>query len=79
MSLGYSLQVLCSFVLLAGALFLFSKMAKRVQKYQFTEEIKVLDRKGLDQGISLVLVSVKDHEFLLGISGKDVKVLDKIK
>lgn len=58
---------------------MFSRMAKRVQAHQFTGDIQVLDRKGLEQGVSLVLVSVKDQEFLLGISGKDVKVLDKIK
>lgn len=79
MTLGYSVQVLFSLGLLAGALFLFSKMAKRVQTQQFTGDIRVLDRKGLDQGVSIVLVSVKDHEFLLGVSSKDVKVLDKIK
>lgn len=58
---------------------MFSKMAKRAQKHPFTEEIKVLDRKGLDQGISLMLVSVRDHEFLLGINAKEIKVLDKLK
>ncbi len=79
MTLGYSLQVFFSLTLLAAALFVFSKMAKRVQKQHFTEDIKVLDRKGLDQGISLILVSVRDHEFLLGISAKEIKVLDKIK
>ncbi len=78
MTIGYSLQVLASLGLLAGALFLFSKMAKRVQRHQFTGDIQVLDRKGLDQGISLVLVAVKGQEFLLGISGKDVKVLEKL-
>ena len=79
MTIGYSFQVLFSLALLGVALFLFSRMAKRVQTHKFTGDIQVLDRKGLDQGISLVLVAVKDHEFLLGISGKDVKVLDKIK
>ena len=79
MTIGYSLQVLFSLALLGAALFLFSKMAKRAQKHTFTEEIKVLDRKGLDQGISLMLVSVRDHEFLLGINAKEIKVLDKLK
>jgi flagellar biogenesis protein FliO len=79
MTISYSLQVLFSLALLGAALFVFSRFAKRVQTHQFTGDIHILDRKGLEQGISLVLVSVKDKEFLLGISGKEIKVLDKIK
>lgn len=76
MTFGYSLQILVSLALLGGALFLFSRMAKRVQGTQFTGEIKVLDRKGLEQGVSLVLISVRDKTLLVGVSGKDIKVLD---
>jgi len=79
MTIGYSFQVLFSLALLGVALFFFSKMAKRVQTHKFTGDIQVLDRKGLDQGVSLILISVRDQEFLLGISGKDIKVLDKLK
>lgn len=77
MSMSYYVQVIVSLGILAGVLYGVLRFTKYAQKAKYTEDIKVIDRVPLNQSVSLLIVKVKDKEYLLGVSGKDVQILEK--
>jgi flagellar biogenesis protein FliO len=51
------------------------KISKFTQGKRFSGDIKIIDRRGIDSGVTLMVVQVKNEEFLLSISNKSVQVL----
>ncbi len=51
------------------------KIARVTQDKRFAGDIKIVDRRGIDSGVTLMVVEVKGNQFLLSIAGKTVQVL----
>ncbi len=52
-------------------------MAKKLYKIKYKGEIKILDRQPVDTHSAVVLLEVKQHHFLVGVSGKGMSLLHK--
>ncbi len=51
------------------------KIARVTQDKRFAGDIKIIDRRGIDSGVTLMVVEVKGSQFLLSVAGKVVQVL----
>lgn len=45
---------------------------------KFSREIKVIDRKLIDTGVVLVIVEVRSVSYLMGVSSKDIKIVERL-
>jgi flagellar biogenesis protein FliO len=77
MPLSYYVQVILSLCILLAILYGVLKFSKRIQKVKYSGEIEIIDRRVIDNGVALVMVSVHDKNFLLSVSGQTVQVIDK--
>lgn len=72
------LQYIVSIVLLIGLLVLVQYGAKHLKARRFSGDIQIKDRAVIDNGVSLVIVSVRDKELLLGVSNKDIQIVKEL-
>ena len=75
MTSDYYLKLLFSLTILVAILYGVLYVVKRFNRQRYTGDIHVKDRLVIDNGVSLLVVSVRKKEMLLGVSGKDIKVL----
>lgn len=77
MSFSYYLQVIVSLLVFVGVLYGVLHVSKRLKLQKYTGEIKVKDRLSIDNGVSLMIVTVKNQEIFLSVTQKNVKVIKK--
>ncbi len=75
---SYNSQMLLTLSGVAIILYLALKYSKKAVEGKFSGEIKVIDRKVVDNGATLVMVKVRKKEYLLGMSAKGIYVLDTL-
>jgi len=78
MTTSYYLQVIFSLSLLAIVLYVIVKFANKWQKNRYSGDITIIDRKPIDTGSSLVIAKIRSQEYLLGLSGKTIHLLEKL-
>lgn len=78
MDVAYSIQLIATLGVLATALFVALKYAKTYQVKNFSGDIKIIDRRAIDQGVNLVIVEVEGKRYLMGTANKDIKVLSEL-
>ena len=78
MGLHSYLQIIFSLVVFLGVAYGAQRLAKTYQKKRFTTEMKIIDRIGIEAGVTLSIVSVRGQDYLLSVGGKDVKLLQKL-
>ena len=67
-AVGSLLGILC-------VMFVIMKLTQVTQGKRFSGDIKVIDRRGLDSGVTLMMVQVKEDRFLMSVANKSVQVL----
>ena len=75
MSIAYYLQVGLTTLILAGVLYGLLRVSRTYQTQKFSGEIQILDRKALENQVSLMIVKVRDKEMLLSVTSKRVRLL----
>ena len=78
MPANYTLQVLFTLSLLAITLFVVVKLSEKWQLKKYSGEIQIKDRRHIDANSALVIASIRSKDYLIGISGKDLKLLDTL-
>lgn len=77
MELAYSLKMMTTLALLCGILYVVLKWAERYKRKNFSGDMRVVDRLPVGPGQSLVIVTVRSHQFLMSV-GKDVRLLKEL-
>lgn len=77
-SVTYYAQVIIALLIFVGILTLVIRFSQSIQRKKFTGEIKVLDRSTVDNGVTLLIVNVREKDYLLSIGGKEVKLLQEL-
>ena len=78
MGIGYSLQLTVTFLVLAIILYLLSKYSKKIRLKHFSGDIKIVDRRFIDHGVSLVIVGIEESKYLLSVSNKNTELISKL-
>ncbi|NQY73429.1 MAG: flagellar biosynthetic protein FliO [Candidatus Margulisbacteria bacterium] len=78
MSAAYYFQILFSLLIFFGLVYGLFVFSKRVQKKRFSGDIKVTDRLLIGNHASLVIVTIRSHEYLISVGGKDIRLLEKL-
>jgi len=78
MSSYYFIQVFITIALLGVFLFVLIKGSTYLQQKRYTGDIKILDRKPIDSNASLLIVKIKKEEYIVGVSGKDISIFEKL-
>jgi len=79
LDLHYYIRVSVTCFIFLIVLYFILKWSKSLQKKRYSGEIKIIDRISIDNGVTLVLVNIRDKNLLLGTGNRDVKVLDIFK
>ncbi len=75
----YYLQVLVTLLVILGLMFALYKGALALNAKRFVRELRLTDRLPLDTGVSVCVVQYKEHEYLLGIGNKELRIIEKLK
>jgi flagellar biogenesis protein FliO len=51
---------------------------KKVRLEKFSGELKIVDRLPLNATAAVVLVQFRDKEYLMGVGGQNVEILEKL-
>lgn len=78
MSLSQYVTAFISILILFAFLFALLKISHYLRMKKFSGDISIVDRIPLDTNSSIMIVKVREKEFLLGVGNKDIKVLDKL-
>ena len=78
MTTGYLVQTLLSLLILSGIMWGVLSFTKKLRLQKFTGELKVIDRLPLNATTSVVLVDFRDHQYLMGVGGQHVEILEKL-
>ena len=78
MSASYYLQVIVTLGLFLGFLFLAIYFTRRFQAKNFSQDIKILDRRAIDAGASLLIVEVKKKKYLLSVGSKNTQLIREL-
>jgi hypothetical protein len=78
MTLSYYFNVLLTVFLVTALVWTSLKLTKTYRNKRFTGEVKLIDRIGLDAGVSLLILDVRGQQYLVSIGGKDVKLLKEL-
>ena len=78
MSIGYSIQLTVTLLLLAGVLYLLSKYSKKIQLKRFSGDIKIIDRRPIDHGVSLLIIGIENTKYLISVNNKQTTLISKL-
>ncbi|MBG91386.1 MAG: hypothetical protein CL521_06190 [Actinobacteria bacterium] len=78
MEITYYGQVLIVLAVMGLVLIGGIKASKTVYLKKFAGDLKVKDRLALNANVSLVVVQVRDQEYLLGVGSKEISVIQQI-
>ncbi len=78
MSTGYYLQVILSLLIISGIMWVVLRMTKNLQKQKFSGEMKVVDRIPLSNATALLVVKLREKEYLLSVGGQNVQFLETL-
>ncbi len=76
--ISYYIKAIFSLAVVLGVLYVILRASRALHKHHFSGEMKVIDRLALEQGVSLVIVKVRNQELLVSLAGKELKILDKL-
>jgi flagellar biogenesis protein FliO len=79
MPISQYIQTIVTLVFFAGILVGLLWLSKFFQKKKYAGNIKVVDRLAIDHGVSLVIVEIREEEYLMSVGGKELRLLSKIK
>jgi flagellar biosynthetic protein FliO len=74
----YYIKAILSLALVLGILYALNWWIRKYQKTPLNSQMKVVDRVGLAPGVSLVMVQIKDTQYIAGVSGKELTLLRKL-
>ncbi len=75
---GYQLSVVLTLGGLCGVLYLVLRYTKTIQQRRFSGEMTVVDRLPIDQGATLIIVTVKQEQLLFSVSSKEVRLIKSL-
>lgn len=76
---GYLVQVVLSLAIVLGLIYLISKyVLPRLQVTPRGKLLEVVDRIGLEPGVSTYMVKIKSKVYVLAVSSKNVELIDKL-
>ena len=78
MPIEYYFKLLSALCILGAMLFGLHQLSIRIQKKKYSGEIQIIDRKPLDAQNTILLLKVRQQEYLLGVNGKQMHVLEKL-
>ena len=78
MSVSQYVTAFISILTLFAFLFALLKASHYLRMKKFSGDISIIDRIPLDANSSVMIVKVRQKEYLLGVGNKDIKVLDQL-
>jgi flagellar biogenesis protein FliO len=78
MTIGYYIQTLLSFSLIVLLLWVSLKYVKKLQIKRLANEMAILDRLAVSKNNAILIVQIRNHDYILAVSENDVKILDKL-
>lgn len=78
MPLAYYIKLLGSLVVVIAILAVVQRVSKFVFQRRYSGSMSVVDRLGLDVGVSLLIVQVENKKYLMSLGGKDLRVLKEL-
>ena len=69
------LQVVLTLLAVLVGMFFLLRFSRVVQGKKFSGEIKVLDRRAVDASVTLMVVRVRNEEFLISVANKNLAVI----
>lgn len=78
MSIGYYLQVIVTLGLLSLAAYGILRALKEYQSRQYTGDMHVIDRLIVGPQCTLVIVEIRHTHYLFSITGKEVRLVEKL-
>lgn len=78
MSPLYLIQVCVTLILFCCILYFGLRFSRHVHHKKFSGDIKIIDRVPVDNGVSLLMVDIKGQTYLLGVTPKQVNLLEKL-
>ena len=78
MDVAQYLRLFLSLSFLFGILYIGLKLSSKWQRKRYSGDITIVDRLGVDSGVSVLLIKVKDKEYLIGVGGKELHLITEI-
>jgi len=78
MPLAYYIKLFISLAVIVGVLSLILKLSKSFHQKKYSGSISIIDRLGVDIGVTLLVVKIKNQTFLMSVGGKDIKLLKEL-
>ncbi len=72
------LQGIVALSVLLGTAYGVQYLAKIYQKNRYSTELQIVDRLGIEAGVTLLIVAVRGSEFLVSVGGKNVQLLQSL-
>ncbi|MCP4049606.1 MAG: FliO/MopB family protein [bacterium] len=77
MTASYYVQVIITLSLFAGLLLILLKYSKKLTNQRFSSEIKIIDRKAVDAGATLLIVEIRGQQYIMSAGNKNINLLHK--
>ncbi len=74
----YYLKTLVSLGAILSVLYIILKVSKSYFKHQYTGEMKILDRLQIDQQAAILIIQVRNENYLISLANKQVQVIEKL-
>mgnify|MGYP005673517273 CR=1 FL=1 len=74
----YYIKFIASSFLIIGTLLIFLRYSKKIQKTHLNKQIKIIERMATSSQSHIMLIKVKDTEYLIGASNNGIKLIDKL-
>ncbi|MFT5171375.1 MAG: flagellar biogenesis protein FliO [Candidatus Marinamargulisbacteria bacterium] len=78
MSASYYIQLILSLLALGAFLFGVLKMTTTFKNKKYSGDMKVVDRLPVDNGVALLIVKIRDKDYLMSVGGKEAKLIEKL-
>ena len=78
MSPLYLVQVCITLILFCCILYFGLRFSRHIHHKKYSGELKILDRVPVDNNVSLLVVEVRDKTYLLGVTSKQINLIEKL-
>ena len=78
MPVSYYIQAIATLGIIGVGLYGLLKWTQAVQHKRFKGEMKIVDRLALDTQVALWVVEIKGKEYLVGVGGKEINIVQEI-
>lgn len=78
MSLVDYVKLVLALAFLFGILYGFLRLSRYAQSRKFSGDMEIVDRLGLDTGLGLYIVRIREKDYLISIGNKQITLLKEL-